>query len=993
MLKLAEIKSFTGIDESRIKKLFILIFFISGACGLIYEVIWQKMLCLTFGNTTYATSAVVAAFMAGLALGSIYFGKKSDTLKQPLKTYAILEVGIGCFALLFPFINSYITVLYVEIIKHASISYFLINVIKFLFCFLVIIIPTFLMGGTLPIMSRIFIEKIENFGLGFGKLYAGNTLGAVVGCFSAGFVLTVFFGFNTAGFIAAAANIAIGLLMFWIGSIVHIEHDNIQKYNELKKIKKNIDINYAITYKPFVYRFILILSAVTGFCSMAYQVLWFRTLSFYLNNTIYAFPAMLTVFLLAYALGSLVYSYTGKKFKDSLFVLGAIESLIAILGLLSVREFSVLNDLVTQISGIFSGSWYGFIFKDFYGSVLIVFMPSLLMGIAFPHVCRIYTRSRGIIGQGVGSIYAYNTIGCVLGSILAGFVFIPFLGVTTSIIVIAFLNLAFGIVLILINFSKGYKLKLASAISLFLVAAILMLTFNPQSFQLGTFSSIFAEIGKNNKLLFYKEGVSGTVTVQQSIPDIYTNEMYKTIDVNSTPVAGTSPILRATQKIQAHVPLLLYKASTGKEPENVFTLGLGTGECSYSITLHDIKRLDCLELVSTEKESLPLFKELNHDILNNPKFHLMVNDARNQLLTTTTKYDVIESDSVHPETDIYTYTADYYRLCYNSLSENGIFSSWIPLFNLSDENFKIMLKTLQSVFPHVMIWYAPNSTNKHAIMIGTKSKLSIDFKLLEQEMEKKEIKVSLQQIQIGDVYQLLNCFLTDESILSKDNVSVLNTDNNLYLPFEIPKQELKGEQTTAGTLKLLNKAGKTFFEYLSNIERPEEVRAKLQKQLNAREHVINGLAGWFDFDYKSYSNELSQALKALPDNRLLVHMNEDASFSVELDKGFRLEAAGDSNGSIKYFLEAKKINPNSSRLNNVIGMAYYRQGDMANAEPYLKKAVELVPDYSGYREDLGIFYAVNNMNKEAKKELEICLSLSPDREGAIKMLKVLNKRP
>ncbi len=181
-------------QSSRTQAAILVLFFLSGAAGLIYEVVWQRMLVLVFGNTTLATATIIAAFMGGLALGSFWFGRLADRYSRPLRLYAFLEIGIGVFAVLFPFILAGVTSIYISISQSLPTTPLLLNLIRFVLCFLVLLIPSFLMGGTLPVISKFFVTRLEKLSWRVGSLYGSNTLGGVIGAFAAGFLLISWLG-------------------------------------------------------------------------------------------------------------------------------------------------------------------------------------------------------------------------------------------------------------------------------------------------------------------------------------------------------------------------------------------------------------------------------------------------------------------------------------------------------------------------------------------------------------------------------------------------------------------------------------------------------------------------------------------------------------------------------------------------------------------------------------------------------------------------------
>ena len=302
------------------------------------------------------------------------------------------------------------------------------------------------MGGTLPVLSKLFVREFGRLGSGIGSLYGTNTLGAVVGTFSAGFLLIILFGAKETTYIAAAVNILVAGAAFGLSRFSPLQHqDNGQSARRPDNREPD-----RHRYPPYVYPVILSVYGLSGFCALAYEVLWTRVLVFYVHSTTYAFTIMLSSFLLGIALGSLVFGRFIDKAKQHLSLLALIEVLIGLFAILSIWEFSKLNDLMVSFTDRLP-SWQMFVLARYVGAFLIMFIPTLLMGIAFPLASKIYSQNQESLGRYVGNIYSVNTVGSVLGSILAGFVMVPLIGITNGIILVASLNLMLGIVILLSN--------------------------------------------------------------------------------------------------------------------------------------------------------------------------------------------------------------------------------------------------------------------------------------------------------------------------------------------------------------------------------------------------------------------------------------------------------------------------------------------------------------------------------------------------------------
>ena len=960
-------------QSGRIRVIILILFFLSGACGLIYEVAWHKMLSLVFGNTTFATSAILASFMGGLALGSFYFGRIVDKHKKPLKLYAYMEIGIGIFAALFPFVILGITKIYIIAYQHFHTTFYLISLIKFVLCFLVLLIPSFLMGGTLPVISKFLVRKYKNLGWDVGSLYGSNTMGGVMGSFLAGFFFISLLGVKETTYAAAVANIVIAIVALGLNRFS--ASDDLRNETELKSKGKNIEETTHQVYSGYIIHIVLLVYALSGFCALAYEVLWTRTLVFFLSNTIYSFTIMLTTFLFGSALGSLIFAKLIDKRKHLLNLLVLIELLIGLFAIISIWSFSILGDLTSYFWIKLGKSWFATVVVYFVCSFSIMFIPTLLMGIAFPLVIKIYTNFKKI-GRSIGNIYSVNTLGCVLGSFAAGFIIIPLIGITKGIMFIAFINLILGIIVLFFTPFSTSRIKYATVtvvVAIIVVSSIVI----PQFKSLGLYSPWFADLKRGGKILFYKEGVSATVSVHQWPLDPFENEAYRVLEVNGINVAGNYPGLRATQKLQGHLPLLLYKASSGKDPQNVFILGLGSGESSYSITRHRIKKVDCAELVSDEIDALPYFRELNKDLLSNPKFNLKIGDARNFHLADQENYDVIESDSVHPMIDIYVYTKEYFQICKKKLTEKGIFSTWIPLFSLSDQNLKTLLKTFHSVFPHLSIWFTPTYRTRHALLVGTNTELKIDFKLLQQELQNYEIKKSLEEVGLDDIYVLLNCFITDERKVNKymEN-SLINTDNNLYLAHCIPKQKSAGEKTVSEILEVFNKLGTPVFPYLENMGEDERTIEKtLANLFYARKYVIQGLAYDSKGDFENEIYEFEKALFINPEDKNTKLLLGRVNSKKYLEQGLIFQRDGNLEQAIHSYTKVLEIVPHNVLALHNLGIAFIDKGDYGQAEALLQQALKINPQNARIYNDLGAIYMNSGAADQAKNSFKKAIQL------------------
>ena len=968
-------------------------FFLSGACGLIYEIVWQRMLNLVFGTSVYSVATILTAFMGGLALGSWYFGKRADRSARPLMLYALLEIGIGISALFIPLAIKIVTAVYVSLHHVLPQNFTLLTLMKFLLCSIVVLVPTILMGATLPAASRYVIRNLSVVGGRVGGLYGINTLGAVAGTVAAGFFLVVTLGSNLTTFVAASVNITLGILALILDRIVPLAPVAQEEAQPVPSTAPISSVTPAgADEKTALPRSLILLAAgVSGFCALAYEVYWMRTLTFYGWNSIYAFPTMLASFLCGSALGSLIITWFADRRKFPTVFYGILQIAIALASLYTIWQFTSIGDFAYKIWRLSEPGWSSFVRAGFIVSFITISIPALLMGMVIPLAISLYARDLKKVGSAVGSVYAINTIGCVLGSFFAGFLFIPLFGITVSILIVTALNLVNGTLILMYGPLTRWRwsrpvLALAS-----IVILILGIVLVPKDRPISFYSPFYRSLERGDQILFYKEGVGATVSVRQFFPNTYDNGLYKVIEADGINVAGTSPMLRVTQIMQGHMPLILYKAFTGNDPQYAFILGLGSGESSHCITLHPIKRLDCLEIVPAERQANVHFHDINHRILENPKFKLTIEDARNFLLTTTTRYDVIESDSVHPEIDIATYTKEYFKICRDRLTENGIFSTWIPLFNLSEENLKIMMRTLNEVFPHVMVWYTPNYQNKHALLMGTKNKLHIDVDLLRAELAKTEIASSLAEIGVTSEYDILSSFLTDErAITDYVRSSLVNDDGHMYLPHFLPRQKEKHDETVPKNLAILSRLSVPVFPMLERTEQLDQsVKDALMKRILARDLLIDGICQYYSGNLEQAADYYGQALDMYPGNAVINYMLNETSIRVHLGSALYLRRMGDMQNAIDACQKALSVSPKSAEAYNILGFIYLQSGQYDQALQAFTRITEAVPGFAeAYFSIANVYYKKNDIER-AKEFCTKALKIDPFMRKAENLLKKL----
>jgi spermidine synthase len=837
------------------RRLILGLFFVSGISGLLYEVAWTRMLTLMFGDTVLAVSIVLAAFMAGLALGSFWSGRRIDQQRQVLRIYAVLEAGIGLTALLLPLALEGLTPLYVWLHQHLHTTFYFFSLLRFLLAFGVLLLPTTLMGATLPVLSRYVVRTHTTLGWSVGMLYALNTGGAVLGCFAAGYVLIGSLGLYQTVSIGAGLNVAIALLVWLLPRQV----DQVTAPVLAPAETPTIPPQPAPVYSAKVVRLVLWSFALSGFAALSYEVLWTRALTFFIGNSTYAFSAMLTTFLCGLALGSLLLARYSDRRQYLLPLLGGLHVGIGIYGLLTIPILGQLfYGLDTWWAGFSNAYWGTPLWLTFAKSFLVILPPTLCMGGTFPLVSKIVAQGPHVIGRSIGNLAALNMLGAIVGSWAAGFVFIPLLGLHTSLAVTAFVSVGLGGILLASGLDTRRWLQLAAYVAVLVVFGMVKLV---------TPTLRFADIaGEPEKdLLYYEEGVAGIVKVAT---DIYDRRL---LSINGWSVAGTgtpNPDIALVndypevQKMLAHLPMLLHP-----EPRQVLVIGFGAGGTSWSMSLYDLAQLDIVEFVPGVIRAAPFFPEVNHQVLADPRLRVMLDDGRNYLLVTPHTYDVVSVDTLDPKHagNGNLYTREFYALSKRVLRPGGIFVQWLPYHQVDNVSLKRIARTFQDVYPHATLWL--NRFKGYALLLGTLDPLRIDVARLETRLRSTAMQRDLAEVHVATPWQFLEGFTMHADTLRRYTAGVdrLNTYNHPYVEFfgmswHDPVEENLTElaQFADDVTALL------VFDDAYTPAQQEAIRARLAVQRRISSYIFRGYLAHWRRQLQEGTREYRKALKLDP---------------------------------------------------------------------------------------------------------------------------------
>ncbi|MCK4409051.1 MAG: fused MFS/spermidine synthase, partial [Candidatus Eisenbacteria sp.] len=582
------------------------LFFLSGATGLIYEVVWTRLLVGVFGATVLAVSTVLAAFMAGLALGSYLFGRIADRSTRPLLVFSGLQIGVGLVSLAVPLLVRFAERAYPGLPAAFQDSFWLLSLARFGWCGLIILVPTTLMGATLPVLSKWITGRGQMVGKGVGALYSINTFGAVLGTLVGGLYLVPKIGLSASILLAAAVNILVGLLVLLTDRRARKSAGTMAVKS---KSRREVVADGRRPPPPAAVpseistRLILWLFGVAGFCSLAYEVLWTRVLIVFVPSTTFAFATMLSTFLAGIALGSLICSRFVDRLRSPAMALGLVEAGIAATALASLTSFAHLGSIASAVTGE-GADWGGTLAVEFILPALIMIVPALLMGAAFPIVARIRVTDHGRAGSGIGSIYAANTVGAILGAFVSGFVLIPTIGIQASVVLAACGNL--GVALVALARTSASGRVRASLAGVAVAAAVVLALTAPIGQPVALSPGIETLMGSAYEVIFYDEGITASLTVTRS-PELDIAGFF----IDRWPAVGTSHDAMKTVKLLGHLPI-----AAADQARNVLVIGYGMGMTAWTIALHDeVESFDVVELSEGVVEASEFFRNVNHDVL------------------------------------------------------------------------------------------------------------------------------------------------------------------------------------------------------------------------------------------------------------------------------------------------------------------------------------------------------------------------------------------
>lgn len=705
-----------------------LLVFVSGACALIYQLLWLRLLGLVFGVTVHAASTVLASFMAGLAIGSYAAGRLAPRARRPLLWFAAAEALIGISAAGTPLVLQALQALYAGVYGSLPESLALVTAARFVMAFATLVVPTALMGATLPLLMKSGLAKSAGVGRLFGTLYAVNTAGAITGTLTAGFFFVPALGLQRTFLVAAAANLLVAVVAWLVGR------------QQVVTSEPQADGGAAAGTAPIsrgAQWAVLWVFALSGFTSLALEVVWFRVNILVLRPTVYAFAMMLATILGGIALGSAAVAPFLGRSRAWLTVLAALEFLVAVAGLATFKGLEIAPRAIEWATP-FLGFLPPYLVPLVVTSVITIFPSMFLMGAAFPIGLQLWTGA----GAGpatapgrIGIFYSLNVLGAIAGSIVAGFVFLPWLGSQGTLLLLTALTAASALVLLAVN--TGARVAVRGAVA---AAGLALLFVVPVP---DPFAVFLAQRYPDQPIIWKQEGIQTTVSIHALGQG---ERQRRVMYLDGLHQASTAGSLVPVHRRKGVIGLAMHP-----DARDVLVIGLGGGATAGAAAQYQRATVDVVELSGEVVQGAAFFSGINYDVLNRPNVRLRVDDGRNHLLLSGKKYDVITADIIQPihAGSGNVYSSEYFDLVRSGLRGSGVAIQWV--FGTEAE-YKMIMRTFLAKFPHATLW-ADGS-----IMVGTRRPLKLFREEFEQKLKIAEYRGALDAAGIRSFDDLLGLY-------------------------------------------------------------------------------------------------------------------------------------------------------------------------------------------------------------------------------------------
>lgn len=968
-------------------------FSLAGLATLLFEVVTLRTLRLFWGSTSRAVAAVLVAFLGGMGVGNLWAGRKAERVKSSLRLAAVAQVMAACLFVIVPALLRGLGVFERWLAVRATPAA-IVTSVSFLLPVLMIAVACVGLGMVLPLVARSFIGSVARSGQDVGLLYAVNAVSGALGALLAGFVLLPCWGLQQT--LAGACLIALGAgLLFWgLGvSSAKLESESEAPGSTAPPLSAE-----PAAVKPQGERqclfWVLVSYGLAGAASTVYEVGWTRAIGAVLGSSVYSFSLMLVVFIAGLALGGWWGGQMAGRLSKPVTVLSTVEVGVGLAALAVLPLLSRMTGLIPAMIAKFGVSFWPLLMLELVLIFLVLLLPALLMGMAFPLATRSIMTAGVLPGRAVGLTAGINTIGSVLGISVAATVLLPVLGLSKTLVLTSALNLICGVILVTAAESGRIVLVRTVAMALLWVAAAALASHVFPS--PGKLSPVVAALNPSHavlesRILYHKDGPVSGVTVMETVRG------ERVILLDGKPDASSGADL-PTQIMAAHLPLTLHP-----EPRRALVIGLASGITLGSAGRHALETLDCVEIEPAMLEACRYFDSFNYRILEDPRVRVVIEDGRRYLAVTPQRYDVIVSEPSNPWIagmgDLFT--REFFELCRSRLERDGILCVWLEAYTLDLECFCSVVRSFGSVFTHVTMW---NPKPFDYLLLGSQAPPCITSSALAARLSDPRISNDLARIGVRTVADFLSSF-----VLGGDNFSLLggnarlHTDDNALLEFYAPRSMFRCEAAFEileraevlrlpdfSFIRITHDGGETLVrEAVTQVfargrvvqsllwahrgrNLQAEVELKKAAELNRedsflqrilRERLRIAALVLRRGDPQAAEQLYWQVLSILPDDA-------DACYGL----GFIAEAKGDPEQASVWYERAVKKEPTRVALHTALAAVRQKQGRLAEAIQHYQTALALCPDSVPLRNNLAWLRATAESPQLRDREVAVKLA-------------------
>jgi spermidine synthase len=779
---------------------FLIAYACSGAAGLMYEVGWTRLMTLGLGHTTVAATTVVAAFMGGLAGGSLVAGRIAPNLtrRQSLRVYVALELIVALTALILPYELKALTPMLRW--SYGDSPGALFAAVRLVSCLTLLLIPAFALGGTFPLAVRWFVTRDDHPGRTTGALYAANTAGAALGALSAGFLLIPAMGVGGTTMVGVAAGVAAvigGVLLLRSPEVINGARSEHRAGRKDTGTRTSAIGPVRTDTAP---RLATLALGASGFAALTYEIAWTRTLSAVVGPTTYAFSGMLATVIAGTACGSAAGSWLATRTRHPAFWLAIMLASAGgaaawVSGLIGTYVPRLVAHELARSAAEFNQS----LPRHTLNAALLMLPAAAFLGAAFPLALELIGARGQTAARPFSVVYAVNTLAAVAGTFAAGFVMIPRIGLQQTLSAVS-LGLVITAVLVLVLVRLPSARRVAGVA--WVTVAVALLVSSPKwdrellaggVYKYAPYVDPELDLEsalKAGTLLYYREGAASTVSVKR-----LTGALSLAIDGKVDASNGADMV---TQKLLAHLPLMLHR-----DPHDIGIIGLGSGVTLGSALVHPIARADVVEISPEVIEASRYFAHDNRDALRDRRVNLIVGDGRSHMLLSSRKYDVIISEPSNPWMSgvAALFTREFFLAVRGRLQPDGIVCQWAHTYDMTDGDLRSIVATFSSVFPNATLWLIGGDV----MLVASNAVSPLQLGALDHGWRRPGVADDLRIVSVLDAFGLLSSYVAGPEEISRYAAgAVIQNDDRMALEFSGP-QAVAGKASidNAGNLRQL----------------------------------------------------------------------------------------------------------------------------------------------------------------------------------------------